>query len=124
MTNKCEKCGLKYPVFGVILGRAERCKDCKTPEMFDVKNPRCQEVGCEKQTSYGFLGYRITHCSSHKKPGMINKRGNRCSYKSCKKTCCFRDKDNMTYCYFHSNKKMVCINRPLYDRQSKMIIHF
>jgi len=124
MTVKCEKCGIKSPVFGRDRGRALRCKGCKTPDMVDVKNPRCQETGCQTQTSYGFLGYGITHCAKHKKPGMVNKRANRCSYFRCKKTWCFKDKDNLTYCHFHSNKNMICINRSLSDRQSKTVIHF
>ena len=124
MPKMCEKCNSKYPTFGMPYGKPERCKGCKTPDMVDVKNPRCKEPGCNFQTSYGFSGWGITHCTSHKLAGMINLRANRCNMYKCKKTCCFKDKDNKTFCYFHSNKNMTCINRSLYIRQSKVVIHF
>jgi hypothetical protein len=124
MPVKCEKCGIKTPVFGTDIGRGLRCKSCKTPDMIDVKNPRCKEYGCQIQVSYGLPGFGITHCSTHKKIGMINKKGDRCSVPKCKKTWCFKDKDKITYCYFHSDKNMTCFNRSLYIRQSKVAIYF
>ena len=125
MTKRCQKCQLKFPTFGLSLGCPTHCKGCKSPEMFDVKNARCNEPGCKSQVSYGLLGFPPTKCSKHKDKEMINHRGNRCSEPGCKKTHCFYNSlTKEHYCYFHSDKTMLCINKPLYKRQSKIVIYF
>lgn len=125
MVKYCQKCNLKSPTFGIKGGYATHCKSCKHPDMIDVKNARCREPGCEKQPSYGLPGFPPTKCSKHKEKEMINHRGNRCAEPGCKKTHCFLNSITKDYyCYFHSNSNMICINKPLYKRQSKITIYF
>ena len=120
MGKICEKCLLKWPTFGYSPGKPRRCKQCKEPDMVDVKNIKCKELGCKSQPSYGFPDGKPICCAKHKVEGMNNLKDNRCYKPGCKKTPCFMEKNTQNFfCYLHSNKNMICSNQILYEKQAK-----
>lgn len=60
------------------IGKKQRCSAHKLPGMVDLKNKKCTEIGCSKQSTYGFENGSIEKCATHKLPGMVDVKNKRC----------------------------------------------
>jgi hypothetical protein len=103
------------------------CKTHKLDGMIYIGN-RCQQIGCEKLSSYCFEGEIPKYCKTHKLPEMIKyKKIKTCVYPSCTKNrvynyeglkpayCVDHKKDNMidmysNYCSYEEEKCYVLAN--------------
>lgn len=75
MPRKLCPCG-KHPSFGSPCGVPMCCKECKTPEMINVKDKHCP---CGNRTVFGIHGDIPRCCSECKSDCMINLRDNTCT---------------------------------------------
>ena len=79
MSFKCVKCNIKTPSFNLPnQKKALYCKDCKQPDMIDIKNPKC--VNCNITRPYFNLPNqkKALYCGDCKKTGMINVKSPKC----------------------------------------------
>lgn len=60
------------------IGKKQRCATHKLPGMVDLKNKKCIELGCSKQSTYGFENGPIEKCATHKLQGMVDVKNKRC----------------------------------------------
>ena len=60
------------------IGKKQRCSAHKLPGMVDLKNKKCTDLGCSKQSTYGFENGPIEKCATHKLPGMVDVKNKRC----------------------------------------------
>jgi EsV-1-7 cysteine-rich motif len=73
----CNKCYNKHPVFNLEGLKAEYCKDCKTDNMTNVKDPKC--VKCNKvQPIYNKQGLKALYCEKCKDDDMIDVNNQKC----------------------------------------------
>lgn len=68
--HTCDVCRTKIPSFGMLGNKATHCANCKTIGMVDLVSKLCEEKGCSKNATYGFLGQGHTRCKPHALPGM------------------------------------------------------
>jgi nitrite reductase/ring-hydroxylating ferredoxin subunit len=62
------------------------CSSCKTPEMVDVVNNRCEHEGCQKRPAFNVQGQKKRRfCGVHKLDGMVDVVSNRCEHEGCQK---------------------------------------
>jgi len=86
---RCRKARPSYNIEGE--STAICCSLCKTPEMVDVVNNRCEHEGCQKQPAFNVQGQKKGRfCGEHKLDGMVD-----VTHTSCKQGCntrCNNDK--------------------------------
>lgn len=102
------KCGSARPNFGLPNDtRPTCCVKCKTQEMCDIMNNRCEEEGCTRQPSFGLPDDKATHCGKHKTTEMIrHTKLNMC--KECSKSATFGTEGTKPeYCKQHKKENMV-----------------
>lgn len=58
----CIVCKKVEPNYGIEGSVPTHCVKCKESKMVDVKNSRCDFVGCGIIGQYGFLGIRSFRC--------------------------------------------------------------
>ena len=83
---KCAKCDKQacFNLAGEINGKY--CASHKTPEMVDVKHPKCRHPGCDSRPSFNITGSKIgMYCFVHKTPEMVNVRHSKCQHTGCDK---------------------------------------
>lgn len=101
-------CGTSRPIFGLINTRPNCCKKCKTDNMVDLRNKKCEETNCDKQANFDFAGNegRGRYCFTHKKSGMISLTKVCC--KDCDKTPLFGEYGKEAeYCKKHKKEGMI-----------------
>lgn len=73
-----ENCGIKGYFGFAHTGKKQRCATHKLPGMIDLKNKKCTDLGCSKQSTYGLENGPIEKCATHKLPGMVDVKNKRC----------------------------------------------
>ena len=73
-----EHCGIVRCFGFAHTGKKQRCATHKLPGMVDLKNKKCTDLGCSKQSTYGFENGPIEKCATHKLPGMVDVKNKRC----------------------------------------------
>lgn len=135
-TDLCEhvgddgtKCKIR-PTFNLEGQPAKFCKKHSTDLMIDVKNKRCEHIGCDKiNPTFGFKGETRGHfCKQHKEPGMkdvVNRH--LCKFKGCTKRPTFDFPGGKgKYCTKHKEDSMVdiknkrCLTCPTVAHQAYM----
>jgi len=80
------RCGSAYASFGNQDDeRASYCVQCKTPEMVNIKDKKCQQEGCSRlQPRYNFSDQKGGRfCIEHRQEGMIDVKGKKCEEDGC-----------------------------------------
>lgn len=67
--------GLEYPTDMLLLCRLPLLR--QLGGMTDVKNKRCERLGCGKTPNFADEGQKPRFCSAHKLPHHVNVKGER-----------------------------------------------
>lgn len=109
--NKCNICGCRANFnfschkFGV------KCSKHKDPNMIDVKNKKCQEIGCNKRPVYNKEGESVgIFCKSHKEPYMIDVKSSKCQEIGCNKRPIFNKEGELSGIFCSEHKKLNMVN--------------
>jgi hypothetical protein len=96
--------------------------------MINVKNKRCNFIGCTKQPIFDVEGGMGKFCAKHKEIGMVDIRHNRCEFQGCKTRPTFDVEGGMgKFCAKHKEVGMInvknkrcnfqdCTSRPCYGK--------
>lgn len=109
VTGNCkgENCN-KYAIYGYQVGKVIYCKDHIKEDMFDVKNPKCEECTKEKINKQATFGYNsATHCVKHKSDDMIDLKHGSVLCEDCTKRATYGIKEKCpTHCAKHKTEDM------------------
>lgn len=99
---KCH-CGRVEPTFGREEHKPTHCKDCREPDMWDVKNAKCTicQVNIHR---FGPPGGPRSHCFECKTSDMVNLVSRRCA--ECKTLASFGEEKLATHCFTHKSPTM------------------
>jgi hypothetical protein len=53
--------------------------------MINVRDKRCEYIGCDKQPCFDIEGGKGRFCATHKTAGMVNVKSKRCEHVGCDK---------------------------------------
>jgi predicted nucleic acid-binding Zn ribbon protein len=88
--------------------KAIYCVSHKLDGMINVKDKKCENEGCNKQSMYNYEGQtKAIYCSSHKLYNMVDIRSKKCEHEGCN--------TRPTYNYECETKTIYCLSHKLDD---------
>lgn len=96
----------KYGIFGLGSDKFY-CKEHKSPDMVDLRNKKCEYVGCSKNPLFNYKGLSKRFCNEHKLDGMVNVVHRYCIVEGCLKQSSYNIKGSYAdYCLDHKTDEM------------------
>ncbi|CAN0081811.1 unnamed protein product, partial [Discosporangium mesarthrocarpum] len=90
------------------------CGHHRVKEMVNVLQKKCRAAGCNKRSSYGFVGAKPTHCSDHQPEGAVCLTTKRCKHGNCMKQPSFGNPGGpAVFCKLHQEQGMVNVKAKL-----------
>lgn len=106
---KIKNCTVKRAIYGKPDEKPECCAKHKEEGMIDLKNKKCEFLGCNKQPSYNTSGEKPKFCVEHKEKDMVDVINKKCEFSGCNKQPCYNKEGEKIrkFCIEHKKDGMI-----------------